>query len=342
MRRTLGELRKSLVATNIGLCVGDIPSISAIVNQAQEQLIYAGGEFGFWGGWWRTVFNVTTADPYITCPRTIARIARAAVCQDPVNVENEWYEMQEASAGPLPGTCCDVDGQIRIVDRGSVPTAYDVPDGAYYIRAYYTDTADIGKRVLTTALDQNGNGIYSTDGTKTVEGFYLTLAAPFVTSSMTVTKITGVQKDETYGDVLLYAVDTTTGTETFLSRMMPFETVASYRRYYINQLPSNCCTSTPGSTQVTTLAKLEFIPAWRDTDYLIIGNIPALIEEVRSIRHGNMDSKEMKELSMVEHRAAVKHLNNELRHYTGELRPAVRVNLYGTAKGAHRRIGAMM
>lgn len=323
------------------LCQGDTPQIAAYVNQAQEQLIMAAGETGWWGCHYKVVFNVDQDDPYITCPREVARIAAADICRMPVRIQNDWYEFLEAGAG-LKGTgdCCESRLPIEIYERGTYPTAYDVPSTASYIRAYYTDSKDAGKRICVTGLDQNGNKIYTLD-TDNTNGFFLTLDAPFATSSFLVSKITGVQKDETYGDVVLYAVDPTTGAETLLARYAPSETVASYRRYYLNGLPSNCCDG-EDTTQVTVQAKLEFIPAWNDTDYLLIGNLPALIEECKSIRHSKMDAPEMKQLSIAEHKMAINHLNNELKHYMGTMQPAIVFAPFGTAVLRDRMIGSLV
>lgn len=90
------------------------------------------------------------------------------------------------------------------------------------------------------------------------------------------------------------------------------------------------------------MAKLEFIPANRDTDFLIIGNIPALIEECKAIRYSDMDVPNAAMLEAKSHSKAIKYLNQELAHYLGKLQPAVNFAPFGTAKLEYQMIGRMM
>ncbi len=150
--------------------------------------------------------------------------------------------------------------------------------------------------------------------------------------------------------MLLTQVDSTTGVEVPLSRYAPDEINPAYRRYFINRLPCGCSPPpnpqspipNPQSVTVTAMAKLEFIPANRPTDFLIIGNIPALIEEVKAIRYADMDKPEAAVLELKSHRKAIKYLNDELRHYLGELQPAVNFAPYGTAHLSRARIGSLI
>jgi hypothetical protein len=89
------------------------------------------------------------------------------------------------------------------------------------------------------------------------------------------------------------------------------------------------------------MAKLEFIPATRDTDFLIIGNIPALIEECKSIRYSDMDTTAAPALAQAAHLRAIKLLNQELTHYLGQLNPAVNLAPFGTATLGRQMIGSL-
>ena len=98
---------------------------------------------------------------------------------------------------------------------------------------------------------------------------------------------------------------------------------------------------TNGLIPVTALAKLEYMPVQYDTDFCIIGNIPALIEECKAIRYSDMDVNNAAQLELKAHAKAIKYLNDELRHYLGELQPAVVVRPYG-ARGLYRTMNAVM
>lgn len=346
---------QSRLPSAIGKCANDVPGVAAYVNQAQQQLIIAMGETGAFGGWQKVVFSVNRCSPYITLPRELARIINMDVCRFPIRIQNEFYEMLEAGVGLQDFCKCpDWCGALEGYERGTFPTMVDITPSNQLLRVYMTDPRDLGKRVLVgPALDQNGNPIYSQDGLNSVNGFYLPLANPFTTSAFQVSSIGGVQKDATFGDVLLYQVDATTGAQVLLSRYAPDEITPSYRRYFIHRLPCGCGTVqvpsnpcvagvTPPNVAVTAMAKLEFIPANRTTDFLIIGNIPALIEECKSIRYSDMDAPNAPGLAAKSHLNAVNLLNKELGHYLGKLQPAVNFAPFGTATLERQRIGAMM
>lgn len=351
MRTTLGQLRQSRFPEAIGKMVNDLPSIAAYANQAQQQLINAGGETGWFGGWQKVVFQVSRTNPYITCPRTIARLINLDVCRTPVRIQNEFYEMLEAGIGLQDFALCQPwCGTLEGYERGVWPTMVDIAPTNQLLQVAITDPRDVGKRILFgPAQDQNGNFIYSQDGNSPVNGFYMSFNLPFTTNSFIVSNIGAVQKDVTFGDVLVYSFDSTNGATVLLARYAPNETTPAYRRYYINRLPCGCSPpppnsppGSPGTVTVTAMAKLEFIPVLRDTDFLIIGNIPALIEEAKAIRYSDMDKPEAAALEIKSHRKAIKYLNDELRHYEGELQPAVNFAPWGTAHLSRARIGSII
>ena len=197
---------------------------------------------------------------------------------------------------------------------------------------------------MSNAQDQNGNGIYTQDGQQSVNGFFLTLQSPFDTSNMLVSAFGSIAKDFTQGDVILKAVDPSTGLETTLSRYTPDETAPAYRRYYINSLPTNCCATnfvTPGMVQITAMLKYEYAPVRRDTDFLIIGNIPALIEEAQAIKYSSIDETTAAQLESKHHAKSIKLLQSEMRHQLGELQPAVNSAIFGSARLACAGVGTL-
>jgi hypothetical protein len=342
MRITLADVRQSRLPRAIGLCAANLPEIAAAVNEAQQRLINAGGDSGFWGGWSKVVFYATVSNPYITLPRQFARIINMDVCQTPIRINNEFYEVLPGGVGLMPdATSCDWCGTVAGYERGVFPTMVDLP-GTEYLRVYITDVRDVNLKLMITGLDQNGTAIYSTLGRDQINGFVLMFAQPFTTSAFTVSSIQSVQKDVTYGDVILKSVSAG-GVETTLSRYGPTEQNPAYRRYVINKLPANCCLQGTGANvAITAIAKLEYVPAYVDTDQLIIGNIPALIEECMSIRLGEIDSEKAQGMSLLHHKNAIRQLQNELRHYLGEQHPAVSVNIFTNEPLSRQSIGALI
>lgn len=325
MIATLKTVKNSRIPELIGVCSDDTARISAIVNDAQQRLIYAGKDAGWWNGWVKVVFSVTPTNPYITLPREFARIINMAIEEFPIHIHNEFYEVLPGGIGPLPNcTVSDWCGTVAGYERGIWPTSVDLTTTNQTLRVYVTDSRDVNSRILIIGLDQNGNEIYSQDGLHTVTGFYLTFDSPFVDSTFIVTQIKSVVKPVTFGDVLLYQVDQTTGTQVLLSRYKASETNPAYRRYYIAPVPSWCCSGT--SFNITALAKMEYIPAIRDTDLLVISNIPALTEMVQALRYYAQDVVASHQLGLMHEKRAIKLMRQELDHYMGIEEPAVTVD----------------
>lgn len=343
-RITLATVRQSALPAAIGLCAGDTPAISAAVNEAQERLINAGGATGWWGGWARVVFVASFSNPYITLPRQFSTLIALDVCRHGIRIQNEFFEMLPDGVGLMPQRICPAcwQGNISGYERGVFPTMVDLP-ATSTLRAYITDARDVGARMLITGLDQNGNQIFFQDTIDEVNGFFLTFVQPFVDSAFTVSQIQAVQKDITFGDVVLKAVDPVTALETTLSRYAPTEQNPAYRRYLITQLPPNCCPQAGGTTvNITALGKFEYIPAYIDTDQLIIGNIPALIDMVQAIRYQRMDAPNAAAMAAQYRKSAIRELQNELRSHLGEQNPAVNVDTFGSAKLEYQSIGTLI
>lgn len=348
----LKDVRTSRIPQAIGRCNSDQAELIEVVNEAQERLIFAGGEVGWWGSWARMVFNVdSVANPYVTLPRNVARLINLDVCRFPVRIQNEFYEFLEAGIGLQPqincsGAIINNCNALETYDRGTFPTMVDLVAGNKRLRAYATDAGDYTKRVLFQGSDANGSTIYSLDGFDQVLGIYVSLTTPFVDTPLDFSLITGIQKDVTIGPVQIYEVDTVTGTQRLLVTMQPSEEVAAYRRYFLNGLPMNCCTpplapATTSQVQVTAMAKLEFIPVLADTDYLMIQSLAALKEECQAVRFSEMDDSTSLGQADERHKKAIRLLNGQLRHKLGKEHPAINFAPFGTAKLNYQRIGSL-
>lgn len=334
-RATFRDIKASRVPFVLGECASNSPGLASYVNEAIQRLIQAGGDTGWFGSWAKMAFTVTPSGPFITTPREVARIINMDVCNRPIRIQNEFYEFLEFGRGLKPNCiacspdCCGIN--IQAYDRGFVPTMTDLTAGSQ-IRVYPSNAADVGTRIFIDAVDSNGQQIYTIDNGVQVSGFFMTLALPFVTSPMALNVINGIQKDTTLYPVSVYQVNPTTSAITLLAKLAPDESSPSYRRYYLDRLPANCCNQLPGTPlQVTAMAKLEFIPVKVDTDYLIINNIPAIKEECMSIRYEEMDNPQAKQQSQFHHIQAIRLLNRELQHFEGKEMPAILFSPFGNA-----------
>lgn len=350
-RLRLLDVRLSRAAQTIGLCQGNLADTADAVNTAQRRLLYCkeAGEDSWYGTWAEMNFLVDSNNPVITTPREVARIAKMTVCKKPVQIRNMFYEYLTFGNGKMPKSppWCDCRDFLQTYQRNTVPTFFDFSGPPQEIVVTFSDPADVGKRVLLQGLDNNDVPIYSQDVLYRVDGVYNTLAVPAAAttypdgSTALFNSITGIQKDLTQGPIQIYQQDPTTGAKVLLSTMQASETVAGYRRYFLSPTPKNCCTvSNPSNAlQISAIVKLELIPVQVDTDYCLIQNLEALIEEMQSARYSTMDTAESKGLAAASHQNAVRYLNGELGHYQGIETPATNFKPFGSASLDRVNIG---
>jgi|SRR5579863_6692249 len=359
-RLRLYDCRMSRLPSLLGKCVGDVVGIANVVNTAQRRLLYCkeASDDGWWGTWAEVVLSVSRCAPYVTLPREIARIEAVNVCDKPILLHNLFYEYLQFGNGRMPKRCQHHLGPNRVTEaytRNNAVLFQDLTSAPQFIAIYATNSADMQgtSRVLVQGLDQNNNVVYSQDTLVRVNGIFLTLASPFVTSPLTFNAITGIQKDVTQGPIQIFQVDPNSGAQVLLLTMEPGETTASYRRYYFNNLPCVCqptpgnpCTTPPSppvcsNVNVTAIAKLDLVPVVSDTDYLLLQNLEAIIEESQSARYDEMDTAAAKQMAAIHHTNAVRNLNGELVHYLGAKQAAIDFKPFGSARLERVKIGML-
>jgi len=345
MRLRLFDVRQSEFPQTNGLCSSDTVAVANLANRCQRRLIFAkeAGDEGWWGSWVEVTFNsVSRYAPYITLPRTLARLEQIAVCRHAVPINNQFYEYLAFGNGRMPQLRKSLDnwGVTETFERNNAVTFADLPSSSQTLMVYTTDHSDVtnGLRALVQGLDQNGEVVRSTDGKNQVMGEYVYFTSPFAFTQYSYSRITGIQKDITTGSAHFVAADPTTGNQTPILIMDPGEQVSGYRRYYLNNLPDYCC-SQYAPVQVTAIAKLELIPVVADQDYLVIQNLEAMIEEAWSVHFGDLEGEAAMVESAAHHKKAIGHLNGELNHYLGKDNPAVRFSPFGSASLERIHIG---
>lgn len=331
MPATLLDAKNTQIPTLANLCADD-PRVVAYINDAQQRLLSRGK---WWGTFKRALFCLQ--DGCIVWPREVASIEAFQICGRNTELKNAWFEFREDVAPPTSNKFCIRD---RLLDRGNVP-CFAQPTVAAHLALYVTNAADVGKQVLVQGLDQNGIVIRNTYGGNTVDGEYVTLVASpgFVTTIAQFSQVTGVQKPQTVDRVLMFWIDPTTATQTAMATYAWNELNPTYRRSYLTRFPStdscqpildDCPTAgscTTGQT-VATIVKLAFIPATVDTDWLLIGNLPALTDMVNAIL--KKERRDYDEAAVLE-ASALRELRNELRTMTGD-RTTVWVDTQGNAQ----------
>lgn len=348
-RLRLYDCRNSRLPEVIGLCTANTHGLAGFVNAAQRRLIYCkeAGDESWWGTWAEVSFpGLSRTTPYITLPREIARIEKIMVCRHTIPVQNQFYEYLDFGNGRMPHTCGGDFCQMQALTRNNAVTFRDLSSPPQIIRIYPTDIADVNanRRVMVQGTDSSNNVVYTQDGLNQVTGEFVTITSPFVDTTFQFNTLTGFQKDVTSGPIQIFQVNPTTGEEIMLMTMSPSERVSGYRRYYLHNLPRNCCDGLAmGSAfSVTAIVKLDLIPVVSDTDYLLLHNLEAITEECISVRMSEMDNLDAQKLAAVHHINAVRLLNSEIAHYLGKQSPAVNFAPFGSAHLRCQKIGVQI
>lgn len=289
----------------------------ALLNLATQNLVQTGEMF--YGLHQEINFCVTSG--CIVLPRQVAAVETAAVCGHPISVRNRWFQYLPGvgihyDSSCSSGNCC---AGPNLLDQGNTVTFSDIIPDAKKIKVYADVEETAGAKILIQGYDDNGQWITTETSPGSgvwIDGEYVAISTTPQTSTKFFSSVVGVQKPITNGVVRLYEYDTVALTQRAIAIYESDETNPSYRKMLIPNLGGGSCVNDDGedTTQVTVMAKLEFIPVRNDLDWLLIGNFSALESEVQSIlkRRNNLADE-----SLTWHALAVQTLRNEFRHYAG-------------------------
>ena len=327
MIATLGYAKANMQWPRFTNLCATNPVLPGYLNEAQQRL----RPKGLWVG---TVqdYRICIASACVTLPRQAETIEQAWLCSTPMIVRSRWFESLPNSFGRLNANS-GIGNQLT--DRGYGFCTFGDLSGTAKIAVFTANNSgtDAGKHVLLQGRDVNNQFIRTVGDS--VDGEQITLVSG-ITVSNTVFAPPGlvrVQKDATMGPVFAYAVDPScpSGTVADITPYSPIqiaywepdELLPNYRRYLVpgagvtNQQCGGCnggVDTSCGSTSLTMTVKLAFVPALKDTDYLQIGNLPALKEEVISILKA--ERGEFQDSEAYEARA-VRLLEEEVSSYEG-------------------------
>lgn len=320
MRITLGDIRtKSRVPSRLNLCPQDT-RVADFVNLAQQRLLTR-------GRWWSAYarFNICSVNGCITFPGQIASVERAAVCGIPVPVYDMWWEFLESGFGTEGQNtgCTNCGGgfgcgcSYGAKYRGRFPTFDDITGINKKLRLVCDLESDVDKEVLILGYDYLGNWIRTEQSGVVRDGEIVSLSqSPGTLSTKMFSQVTDIQPpDDLDGQWWLYEYNTDTTDLRMLGQYQYWETRPSYPRYLFGGVRANSSNGDCNKTLIEVIAKLEFIPVVRDTDYLILGNIPAIEEAVEAIKYSEPPCDLVKSEAFLAR--AIRELDFELDHYLG-------------------------
>lgn len=336
---TFENLKDSDIPGRVGKCP-ESDDFRNYTNKATRMLMNRGD---FWGTVER--MRICTYNSCIVWPRYVAAVKAINIAGNSYAVMNHWYEFMPLSAGDFcnggftwSGGACY--GNTRAVNDGFAPVFNQIRCGSsVYIRAYPSTQADVGQTTRIFGIDENGQTVRSNNGDGTwSEGVELTLAIPYVSTSIKFREVQRITKEETQGVLRYYQYDEDNDVLLDLVWLEPTELSPAYRR---SRIPKPCCTSTScdGLTSVEAMVKLEFIPVKYDTDLVQISNLDALSDMMLAIKYSNAGEAAMaKDFES----KAIRELNLELNNRFPNEQTPVEINPFGSAMPINHSIGAII
>jgi hypothetical protein len=314
MRITLADIKASRIPESVN-CPPSDSRIIHYVNEAVERLIKK-------GHWWGTTakYSLYASSGLITLPRQIATIEKIAVSHHPIPVRDFWYEWLDNGWG----TRDDTSGTNECLFQRRVPLFSDfVPDNKK-ANVICDLSSDLGKPVLVLGYDDIGNWIRTVQDGVMADGEVVLLAqTPGTLSSNKFSVVSDIQApDDLEGQWWMYEYDTVRLTQRLVGNFQYDEVRPSYARYFVPSIGTD-------AVLVEVLAKLDFIPVRVNTDYVLLGNIPALKLMCMAIKAE--EDKQYTEAMMLEAKA-LRELNAELDHYLGDGRTSS-IHVVGSSIG---------
>lgn len=347
MRVTLADAKASRLPSQIGACPTDQRFLD-LLNEATERLLYT-------GKWWSTVqkWRFCATDGCVALPSQFATIEAVAVCGRPIAVRDQFYEFLENGFGirgqnvvstttgttsPCCGGVSGVCGMQEALYRGHYPTFSDIIPTGKKLQLVCDKLTDVGKPVLCLGYDDNNNWIRTVQNGVVSDGEVVLLAqSPGTISVNNFSSVTDLQPPANLdGQWWLYENTVSTGAQRLIGQYQYFDVRPSFARYFFPSIVPQVSTTTGACSQilVEALVKLEFVPVKRDTDYLIIGNLPALKEMMMALSKAEDEPDALRKVQIVSAGMTVAKqiLDQQLDHYLGSGRK-MGMNVVGSSIG---------
>jgi hypothetical protein len=297
---------KSVIAKVVNLTSND-SRVIAYANRAQERLLYEGKFVD------TTVrYQVCVSEKCLVWPRQLETIEAIFMCREPLTIRGQWYESLENGPGLADSNSCGPC--LTMIDRGST-VSFDWVTATGYKLAIYADGAESAGTVLVRYYDSSGNKVYTSYGGEIIEGERLTIPAAggYTTATYEILPygLYHVEKPVTNRVIRLYAQKISDNTLIPLAYYEPDETIPVYRASYLSELESQ---DSCGTTQVTVIAKLRFIPAINDSSLMMISHVDAIRLGVQAVKS---EEDNLPEQAVMYWGLAIKCLNDQLRHHRG-------------------------
>jgi len=329
---TLGAAKNSRLKRISGVCSTSQQFVDYL-NDATSELMDR-------GSFWNTlrVLRGCIYNQCITWPRQVGTVLAFDRCNGAVPPKNQWYDFDAVLPehvhhwNRFNNFPCAHD--LALVDSGTSPVFNQIPCLLpRFLRFYITQPTDIGK-TITIFGKSAGVEVLTTRSDGTIQpGLVVSLAIPFVQTTIAFDHVDRVIKGVTDGPVYGYQFD---GINLFaLATYAPQETLPDYRTSKIHS--SGCITNcSTWPKQIAAFVKLQFVPVVHDDDEVQIDNLEALALAMQSIKNSDAYDSNGAETLMGR---AVHVLNLSLRTKLPIDQVPVRFKPYGTSDLYKQRIG---
>lgn len=360
MKATLYDVRyRSRIPAAIGACPDDTTRLVAVLNEAQERLLYEGKFHGTTGR-----FRFCAVDSCLTFPPQIATPEAISVCGQPTNIRTQWYEYLDGGFGmrtgqsdsnSVTGGCGSGSGSCgsgvcgcmnEAIYRGEYCTFADIVGTNKKVKLVCDLSSDVGKNVLLLGYDSNFNWVRTNQGGVILDGELVTLAQGAGTISTTMFgSLTGVQFPTARdGQIWAYEYNTTTTVQRLIGQYQAFEINPSYSRYLFPSISGGVTSEgTCRTTLVELIGKLNFFPVVNDSDYLVIPCIPALKEMCQAINSAEHEPDGVKRNQIIATGLATAKeiLDAQLSHFSGS-GASLTMNILGSSIGSPDPIDTLL
>lgn len=321
------------INTVVGKCPGS-DEYTSRVNDAVARL-YRKGDFFTSLAKWQTCIR----DSCITWPKFVGRIRALKWCNQAMPISNIWGSFMRFSPSDLGASCFCSD--FSVSNEGTTPVFRNVACGAtnIKIRAYTQCQKDLGKVIKLFGKDSNGNPVRTRNPDDTwVDGISLTLASPFVSTTMDVGPgfPDRVVKPVTECPIRLFQYDTVRNVLIDMAEYQPRETNPQYLFSRINGMNCACPTACDGQRSIVALFKIALVPMRDDTDISAIQNLQAIAAMIQSVKEGQAGNLQGKVAFETD---AVHEMNLQERDFVPTDQVAIDVATWGSARLERAGIG---
>lgn len=303
---------KPVIGRVLGVCQTDA-RIAQYTNEAQERLMLKDK----WVG--TTIrYRLCLSSSCVTLPRQIETIEAWALCDQPMQIRNRWYEFVQNGPGQRRQ---NLGSPNQLIDRGTSCLFHDMDNTTSLVNVVANVPEAAGAKILLRGYDENAQWIrteYPGPGTW-IDGEYVAINTTGTRSTKKFSSITEVVKPVTNGPVNLFEWVNGANFQQ-IAYYESDETLPIYRRYLIPGLEQagncqNTSTDCCENKSVTVIAKLRHIPVSNDNDFLILQNIGALKLMVMAILK---EERNLFQEALGYEAQAVKLLQDELSSFEGD------------------------